>query len=365
MHHGRFFSAETQTFKGVQSQRSAANLPADAQRQSRAIELLVSQRNPATIGAVAQAFRIPVNDTERITFLLQDLFDGRETVNRQAFEPLLDELTPHENHAFEMLWCYFKVFEGPANRVVFLNALQHLISRIRRPKHALRFLLSDFCRLPQQAARSDRYAIMLANILLRTYNKELDVDIEMTPEEVLNVRNGLDRDVVHYAQFRIDAAGSRFTDKVRSVHARLVAVLKAASPDRQALAIRPLLELEREIFIFLALLSGKIAHQILRAAVKEYGDPRAGIYRYTDSVHAVPVFLQQLKIVVRGVGRVGSPDDVALLRQIRSHVDELAGLDGTPENRQSIVRITEWIETIIRSLRSSGWSPALSQEVTA
>jgi hypothetical protein len=365
MHDGRFFSADTHTLKNIRSERSVVNHPGEAQRQSRAIELLVRQRNPATIGAVSQAFRIPVGDTERITVLLQDLFDGRETVNRQAFEPLLDELTQHENHAFEMLWCYFKVFEGPANRVVFLNALQHLISRIKRPKHALRFLLSDFCRFPEQAARSDRYAIMLANILLRTYNKELDVDIEMTPEEVLNVRNGLDRDVVHYAQFRIDAAGSRFTDKVRSVHARLVAVLKAASPDRQVSAIRPLLELEREIYIFLALLSGKIAHQILRAALKEYGDPRAGIYRYADSVPAVPVFLQQLKIVVRGVGRVGSPEDVALLRQIRADVDELAGLGGTPENRQSVVRIAEWIETIICSFRTSSWSPALSQEITA
>ncbi len=365
MHDGRLLAAETHPIKNVQSERSVGNKSDEAQRQSRAIELLVSQRNSATIGAVSQAFKIPVNDTERITFLLQDLFDGRETVNRQAFEPLLDELTQHENHAFEMLWCYFKVFQGPANRVVFLNALQHLISRIRRPKHALRFLLADFCRFPEWAAPSDRYAIMLANILLRTYNKELDVDIEMTPEEVLNVRNGLDRDVIHYAQFRIDAAGHRFTDKVRSVHARLVAALKAAPPDRQVPSIRPLLELEREIFIFLALLSGAVAHQILRAALKEYGDPRVGIYRCTDSVNAVPVFLQQLKIVVRGVGRVGSSGDLALLRQIRAYGGELAGLNDTPENRQSVVRIIEWIETIIRSFRTCGQELPASQEMTA
>ena len=365
MHDDRFFSAGTHRLKSDQSQRSVGNHSDDAQRQSRAIELLVSQRTPATIGAVSQAFKIPIKETERITFLLQKLLDGRETVNRQAFEPLLDELTQHEIHAFEMLWCYFKVFEGPANRVVFLNALQHLISRIRRPKHALRFLLTDFCRVPERAAPSDRYAIMLANILLRTYNKELDVDIEMTPEEVLNVRNGLDRNVVHYAQFRIDAAGSRFTDKVRCVHARLVAALKAASPDRQVAAIRPLLALEREIYIFLALLSGSIAHQVLRAALKEYGDPRVGIYRFTDSANAVPVLLQQLKIVVRGIGRVGSPDDVALLRQIRAYGAELAWLCGTSENRQSVVRITEWIETIIRSFRTSGWELSSSPGMTA
>jgi hypothetical protein len=63
------------------------------------------------------------------------------------------------------------------------------------------FFAGRFLPAPEKVEPSDRNAIMLANILLRTYNKELDVDIEMTPEEVLNVRNGLDRDVVHYASF--------------------------------------------------------------------------------------------------------------------------------------------------------------------
>jgi hypothetical protein len=46
--------------------------------------------------------------------------------------------------------------------------------------------------------------------------------------------------------------------------------------------VRHLLFLEREIFIFLSLLSGKTAHLILVSALNEYGDPKAGIYRTSE-----------------------------------------------------------------------------------
>jgi hypothetical protein len=157
------------------------------------IDRLVKHRSDNNLQAVSRSFKIPLHDIKKITLLIERLFDGQGNFIRKTFEPMLDELARHGNHAFELLWCYFKALKGRANRVSFLNALQHLISRIKRPKHALRFLLADFCRHPEKVEPSDRNAIMLANILLRTYNKELDVDIEMTPEEVLNVRNGLDK----------------------------------------------------------------------------------------------------------------------------------------------------------------------------
>ena len=268
---------------------------------------------------------------------------------------MIDELARHGNHAFELLWCYFKALKGRANRVSFLNALQHLISRIKRPKHALRFLLADFCRHPDRVEPSDRNAIMLANILLRTYNKELDVDIEMTPEEVLNVRNGLERDVVHYAQFRIDSVEYRFSSKVVTIHEKMVALLNATTPGKQTPSVRHLLFLEREIFIFLSLLSGKTAHLILISALNEYGDPKAGIYRNLKAATYLPVFLQHLKIIVRGVGRVGTRDDVGLLRQISEYGFQLSELSGTQENQRSVVRTMEWIENVIRSITTANW----------
>jgi hypothetical protein len=325
----------------------------ETERLLMVMDRLVNCRDEKNLQAVSHAFKIPLYDTENITLLIEKLFDGQGNFIRNTFEPMIDDLARHGNQAFELLWCYFKALKGRANRVSFLNALQHLITRIKRPKHALRFLLSDFCRHPHRVEHSDRNAIMLANILLRTYNKELDVDIEMTPEEVLNVRNGLERGVVRYAQFRIDSVEYRFSSKVVAIHEKMVAHLNATTSGRQTPSVRHLLFLEREIFIFLALLSGKTAHHILVSALNEYGDPKAGIYRTLRAATYLPVFLQHLKIIVRGVGRVGTRDDVGLLRQISEYGHQLTGLSGTPENQRSVVRTMEWIENVIRSITTA------------
>lgn len=319
----------------------------ETQRQLMAIEKLVERRSDENLEAVSSYFRMPIHDTEKITLLVHTLFDSQGNFIRTAFEPMLDELARHGNHAFELLWCYFKVLEGRTNRIAFLNALQHLIDRIERPKHALRFLLADFCRQPDKVAPTDRNSIMLANILLRTYNKELDVDIEMTPEEVLNVRNGLDKDMVRYAQFRIDSVEYRFAAKIYAIHGQMVALLNTAPSDKQALPVRHLLFLERELLIFLSLLSGKTAHYILIWALTEYGDPQAGIHRHLAASTYLPVFLQHLKIIVRGVGRVGSHEDVDLLRRISKYGPQLSKIKGPPENKRSVARTMQLIEDII------------------
>ena len=330
----------------------------ETERQLMAIDRLVRLRNDANLAAVSRCFKISVHDVQQVTQAIEKLFDGQGNFIRKSFEPMIGELTGHGNCAFQLLWCYFKILKSRGNRVAFLNALQHLISRINRPKHALRFLLADFCRHPDKVEPSDRNAIMLANILLRTYNKELDVDIEMTPEEVLNVRNGLDRNVVHYAQFRIDSLDYRFSTKIRTVHEKLTAQLNDPTAGKQKPSIRHLFFLEREILIFLSLLSGATAHRILTAALAEYGDPQRGIYRNARAAAYLPVLLQHLKIIVRGVGRVGTPDDIERLRQVSEYGLALSEINGTPENQRAVVRTMEWIDNAIRGITTSAWHPA-------
>lgn len=322
----------------------------ETERQLTVIDKLVGDPRRENLAAVSHAFKISLQETEAITHLVEKLFDARGNFIRHAFDSVLADLARHGNNAFELLWCYLKVMQGRPNRISFLNALPHLISRIERPKSALRFLLADFCRYADRVDFSDRNAIMLANILLRTYNKELGSDIEMTPEEVLNVRNGLDRDLVHYAQFRIDSIEYRFAGKVRTIHDRLIALLDAPLPGNHQPCVRHLLYLEREVFIFLALLSGKTAHLILGSALKEYGDPGAGIYRHRGAENFLPIFLQHLKIIVRGIGRVGTPEDVDLLRQISAYGSRLAELNATSENQRSVLRTKQWIDSVIRSI---------------
>lgn len=325
----------------------------ETERQLLVVDRLVNDRSGERIEAVAQAFKIAFNEAERLTVQVGRLFDDQGNFSRPTFDAMLGDLAQHGNNAFELLWCYLKVMKGRTNRIGFLNALQHLISRIERPKSALRFLLADLCRYPDRIGFSDRNAVMLANILLRTYNKELGADIEMTPEEVMNVRNGLDRDLVHYAQFRIDAMEYRFGTKVRTIHDKMIALFNSPAPGNHTPSVRHLLYLEREIFIFLALLSGRTARLILGSALNEYGEPEEGVYRHRGAEAVVPVLLQHLKIIVRGIGRVGTIEEVDRLRQIRAHSAKLAQLQATPENERVVMRIVEWIDTVIRSLSAA------------
>jgi hypothetical protein len=147
--------------------------------------------------------------------LIEKLFDGQGNFIRKTFEPMLDDLATARKPCLRIA---VVLFQG-AERSCQSGFLPQCPAASDQPDQATqtRIALSAGRFLPasRKVEPSDRNAIMLANILLRTYNKELDVDIEMTPEEVLNVRNGLDRDVVHYAQFRIDSVEYRFSTKVR------------------------------------------------------------------------------------------------------------------------------------------------------
>jgi hypothetical protein len=315
-----------------------------------AVEKMVGDPTEDNLKAVSQTFQLPVKDTERIMISIQNLFGEKRRFIRSAFEMNPDILANHGNRAFELSWCVAKVLEGRNNRVAFLNALQHLISRMQRTKQALRFLLADFCRFPNTVRLSDRNAIMLSNILLRLYNKELDVDIEMTPEEVLNVRNGLDKDAVNYAQFRLDTVETRFASKVCAIHEQLTALLEDPVEAQKDFSIRHLLLLEREIFIFLSLLSGKTAHMIMISALNEYGNPDAGIYSCSRAISYLPFLFQQLKVIIRGVGRIGTPDDIASLEQIKRQGDRMMELYGSRENQLALTRTLRGIDNAITSI---------------
>ncbi|BBO88924.1 hypothetical protein [Desulfosarcina ovata] len=329
----------------------------EAERQLTAIDQLVNDGHGEKLQSVSVAFNIPYDDTEKILFRITTMFDARGNFSRQAFDSMVDELAGYGDHVFELMWCYFKVMKACTNRVAFLNALQHLIHRMKRPKHALRYLLTDFCRRSDQVMPSDRSAFMLANILLRSYNQELDVNIEMTPEDVLNVRKGLDPDVVHYAQFRVDSMDDRFSAKVHTIHENIIAQLTASVPFDQAVTIRQLLLLEREVFIFLSLIAGHTARFILVSALREYGHPQQGVYRYSQARAYLPIFLQHLKVIIRGVGRVGARDDVILLRQIHASEAELTQFDKSPEYQRAVVRTLAWVEKAIHGIPDATHRP--------
>ncbi|MCG6910981.1 MAG: hypothetical protein LJE94_12765 [Deltaproteobacteria bacterium] len=266
----------------------------------------------------AAYFDIEEKDAEQIAVLFSGCFGTDGRFLRDAFEKRVPELSRYDRKIFEICWHYFKKGLALSDRVAFLNSMQLLIVHLKQPKKALKVLLNDFVGDPDHVTGSDRDALMLSNLLVRKYNKELHTDIETTPEEVLLVINGLDTDVTQYAQWRLESLGGIFTRKVGTIGAGIAAAVDAATAEPDGLTVEFLLSLDREVIIFLSLVGGDIAHRIIQSAVESFGDPDSRIFHLSESLQCLPLLLQHLKILIRGLGRVGGKQDIALLKAIKA-----------------------------------------------
>ncbi len=290
---------------------------------------------------LAARYDIPEEDARGIIELLKTCFNEDGHFLRNVFESKIDQFIKYEKKVFEILWSFLKETLHRADRIAFLNCLQLIIDKSQQPKRALKFLLSDVCRDTAVIYHSDRNAFMLVNLLLRTYNQELDIDIELTPEEVLQVKNGMNKDLVKYVQWRVDFDHQRFFNKVGTVHQRLVEALKFGSSTIHSMPVHFLLSLEREIYIFLSLVGGKTARNVIRNAIMVYGNPQFGIYHLAESERHLTALLQQFKIVLRGLGRVGQARDFRILNDIQTKIEGFARLDFSLDHQRQVERLQQ------------------------
>ena len=296
--------------------------------------------------AVAQEFRITAESARDLVGLLKQCFDNKGHFLRSVFERFIPAFATHEKKVFGFLWHYLKETPHRSDRVAFLNSLQLLISKMKEPVFAIEMLLKDVLRDPDRIDFSDRNAFMLSNILVRTYNKEMDIDIELTPEEVLAVQNGLDRKVAAAMARWIDGKQSTFLRKIRTIHSQL----NRGMAGEKTLPVRFLLSMEREIYIFLSLVGGTTARAVLRSALKTYGSADAAIYRMPESHGQSEALLQHLTVVIRGVGRIGQNHDLPSLHQVKEHRTGFGRLWEGPRTTAKVQRLMHWVDVSEKKL---------------
>ena len=255
--------------------------------------------------AIAANFEISARDAREMIQLYQNCFDGRGHFLRAAFENNVPEFARHEKKIFEILWELLKETPQRCNRLPFLNSLQFLVGKIKKPIQAIKVLLADFTLSPESVNYPDRHAMMLVNQFLRGYNKEEIMDIEMTPEEVLLVKGGLDESVVNYVAWKVDGNREPFLQKIATIRKKTFEAMNADLSKEALLPIRFLLALEREVHIFLALVGGKTAIEVMRSALNDYGDPASAVYHLKESPAQMEPLLSHLATVIRGWGRLG------------------------------------------------------------
>lgn len=281
--------------------------------------------NAQDVKAIATNFEISARDAQKIIQLYQNCFDSKGNFIRTAFEKNVPEFARHEKKVFEILWEFLKETPQRSNRLRFLNSLQIMVAEIKTPMRAIKVLLTDFTQRPEGVQYPDRNAMMLINQLLRAYNKEAIMNIEMTPEEVLLVKSGLDKKVVNYVAWKVDGQSKPFQQKTATIRRRIAEAMDPDFSEKSLWPIRFLLALEREVYIFLALVGGKTALEAMRNALNDYGNP-ASLHLLKESPDQMKLLLSHLAAMIRGIGRLGCQSDLALLNEIKIRQDQFMDL---------------------------------------
>ena len=301
---------------------------------------------------IADRFNLTIPETEKILQILEGCFDSKGHFIRFEFENRIPKFIAYEGKIFEFLWDYLDKPLHRKDRVAFINSLHLLISNMSKPQNALFFLLDELCQDPSKISYSDRNAFMLASLLLRSYNKELSVDIELTPGEVLLVKDGLNKEILHFASMRVENDKDLIKKKIDTIHHRLINAFNKQKPKSIAWAPHFLLSLEREAFIFLSLVAGEPARQLLITALSEYGNPESKIYSHNLEEKDISLLLQHLKLLIRGLGRIGDIEDIEVLADLKKNKAGFIAMHATSQHRKNVNQVFKMIDISMGNITS-------------
>jgi hypothetical protein len=304
------------------------------------------------IDQLSENFDIPHQEAEAITKLFKGCFDRQGNFQRTLFEKNATEFARYPKRIFEILWEFLRETPRRSNRLPLLNSLQLLIKEIHQPKQALKTLISDFILDPAEVTYPDRNAMMLAIQFLRTYNKELNMDIEITPEEVLRVQVGLDKNVTRYAEWKVNGEQKKFIEKVITIRKKLLTSFELDGSDESVFPIRFLMALEREVHMFLALVGGKTAAAVIRGALSVYGNPAAKVYQLAPDRQFISSLLQHLSVLIRCLARIGQHEDIAMLDEIVGRQQLFTDLSEEPRHAAQVRRTLGWIQEAKNEINS-------------
>jgi hypothetical protein len=299
---------------------------------------------------LARDFRIGLDDARTLVDKLKGCFRDDGRFRKSGFHGAIEHFQQYEQKIFGFLWHHMKDAIVPDDRVAFLNALQTLTARMKQPKRAFKILLEDICRDPQKIQFSDNKAVMLTNLIVHRPDKAL-ADYEITPEDVVLNRHNIDTMVAQYAAWRIDRDRENFFTKAKTIHDKLDEALQLGKTSDTRIPAPVLLNLERELYIFLSMVGGDTGKAILRSAVGEYGDPRSEIYHRTVSEPLMGGLLQNLRVALRGVGTVGARSDIPMLETIQVHNENFQRLKNDRQFRSQAKLVTEWADEAIKLIK--------------
>ena len=288
---------------------------------------------------IAKNFKITEQEASHLIDLLRACFDDNGRFRRVFFEKNIPEFVQYESKVFEFLWHYLKELSTRQDRVSFLNALQLLVAKLKRPQDALKILISDMFNRSSAINFSDRNGLTLATILLRYRNMEKRSNVEQTPEEVLLVRKGLNEDMVKVVLDFLEKHQEYVIQKVRNITRLLFSSSARESQKAGEMQPRFLLYLLRELTIFLALIGSDSSQAIIHGLVKEFGNPDSSYFKNMKDKEDLRYSLLLLQVATRALKRFNDPQSDAILDEIAKKGDLFINLYSDPAHLRNVERV--------------------------
>jgi hypothetical protein len=298
---------------------------------------------------LAVDFRVSVDEAKTLVKMLKSCFDSQGNFSKSTFGRIIPDLERYERRIFDFLWHNLKESLHQNDRPAFLDSLQLLVDRLKQPQNSISVLLEDLYQNSSVIRFAERKAFMLGNRLVRSYSQEI-VSYQITPEDVLLTDAGIDRKITSYAAWKIDNNQDKFFEKIRTIHHRLLEALDAEEEQKHLIGIQDLLALEREAYIFLALVGGTTSKSVLLSALKEYGHPDSDLYQLSQSPKHMADLLQLLKVVIRSVGRVGDSTEAVLIDHLTGRLEVFSQLTNALHEKDLINQIKECADSVKQQL---------------
>jgi hypothetical protein len=307
---------------------------------------------PRDYEILAKDFRISHDDAVALVDKLKSCFGEGGHFRKKSFHSACDHFKQYEQKIFGFLWHHMKDAILPEDRVAFLNALQELTAQMKQPKRAFKILIEDICGDPEKVQFSDNKALMLVNLIVHRPDKSL-ADYEITPEDIVLNHQNLDSMVVQYASWRIDKEREQFFTKVQTIHNKVLEALSLGETSEKQIPASVLLNLERELYIFLSMVACDTGKSILRSAVNEYGDPGSDIYHRKESEKFLGGMVQNLRVSLRGLGTVGGMQDINIMEAVKQRNEDFQRLKNDRQFRTQARLVTEWADEAIKIIKFS------------
>lgn len=294
---------------------------------------------------IAKNFKISELSAAQLLELLKSCFDDLGHFRRAFFEKNIPHFTRYGSTVFEFLWHYLKELASRNDRVAFLNALKPLVAELGHPEVALKILLADVFSRSAEVKFSDRNGLILATMLLRHNDRQDRSQIELTPEEILSVRQELNPVMLKEVREFLEQNQEYVIQKFRTTTETLLKLSAQERLPQGAMPVRFLLYLQREMVIFLAMVGGESAYAIIQGVAQEFGNPNSSYYQSMGKKENLRQSLQLLQVAVRCLRRFDDPQTPALIDVILSRAGDFIFLCEDRSHRAYVNSVIERIRT--------------------